>query len=204
MYESACQKFIQRIHEILNNPLDFPESNNYLKLDEINDISYDLLNEKANNLPPADPLKDAFNLILRQARVLHLDNLLLGLNELLKAYLKNINQKNQQQISDRVLQRIQLIFLFITKENFPYTEEVWESLSASAKPVGLFLLKNNFPEATKLYFEFMASMGKQAARKNLSTRTLQHVFRAWENAAQSQHWEKIASHARHLRQNLES
>jgi hypothetical protein len=52
-----------------------------------------------------------------------------------------------------------------------------------SKPVGLFLVKKKFTEAAPVFFEFAASLGKQASRKGLSTGTLQHAFRISEMLA---------------------
>ncbi|ATW23493.1 hypothetical protein [Candidatus Formimonas warabiya] len=203
MHKSGIQNFTATLKEILDDPWDLPETNDYIRLDTIGEVCPDHL-LRDNSLPPADPLVDAFNIIIEQAQNLFVDNITLGMNEILKAYLKKINPGNQSLLTSRVIEYVHLIFLFITKESFPYTEKIWEDMSAMAKPVGICLIRNNLTQASLLFFEFLAGLGKQAARTGLSTGTLQHGFRVWELNARDCSCTEVESLVRNLRQNLEN
>ncbi|MGI6711564.1 MAG: hypothetical protein ACOX4L_02365 [Bacillota bacterium] len=199
----SSRYFVGQLKEILNNPWE-PQTQNYLRLDNVNEIDLTELKNDAVNLPPADPLNEAFNLIIRQIQSMLLENVLFGLNEIYKAYLRNIDKNNQCNLTCRLTDHLYLLFIFITKNSFPFLEQVWEIICSMSKPVGLFLIKNGFSQGASYFIEFLACIGKQAARHSLNTRTLQHVFRMLELTAQDHHWEEMKSQLQNLRQNLEN
>jgi len=204
MDTTAAQLFVVNLREILSASWEAEVPSEYLRLDETDVVDYSLLQADINHLPPADPLSDAFTLIMDQLLNLHLDNMLLGLNEIYKAYLGKINPKNQDRLTHRLISKLKLFFHYMTEKNFPYTEQVWEAMCSMAKPVGLFLVRNGLSPAASLFLEFMSIAGKQAARNDLNTRTLQHVFRVLELAVQEVQWEEMKSLLQNLRQNLEN
>ncbi len=202
MEKTDLKQFTSDLQKILNRPWNSPD-NHYIRLDQVKEVNRESLS-KDNGLPPTDPFIDAFNLIIEQAQNLFVDHINLGLNEVLKSYLKKINQENEQNLTSRVMECIRSIFVFISKDSFPYTEKIWGTLSSMAKPVGIFLIQNGFASASALFFEFIADLGKQAARQGLSTGTLQHGFRVWELNSRDNLIVDLESQLRNLRQNLES
>ncbi|MEL7564063.1 MAG: hypothetical protein AAGU27_04200 [Dehalobacterium sp.] len=203
MTHTGLQKFTLHLQQALSEPWEFTCPDNYIRLDQVNEVTEDNLNE-ANGLPGPDPLVDAFNLIINQAQNLYTENIVFGINEIFKYYLKKLNQENQRIVTTRVMDCIKMLFLFITEDRFPYTEKIWEAISSMSKPVGLFLIKRKFTEAAPVFFEFAASLGKQASRKGLSTGTLQHAFRISELACRNTSGQELSSLVRNLRQNLEN
>lgn len=203
MKYTGLQKFTLHLQQTLNEPWDFTCPADYLRLDQIDEVNHDNLS-RDTSLPGPDPLIDAFNLIIDQARNLYIENIIFGINEIFKSYLKKINQENQKIVTIRVMDCLKMLFIFITENPFPYTEKIWEVISSMTKPIGLFLIKEGFLEAASVFFEFAASLGKLASRKGLSTGTLQHAFRISELACRNYAGEDLASLLRNLRQNIEN
>lgn len=204
MYKPESQKFICLIREALQSPWDQPQSVPYIQLDQIPEVSAEILARDQELIPQADPLSDACQMVLRQARNYSYTNTVFGINEIYKAYLQKLTVENQKQLTEKLTLHLEFIFPYVTGDEFPYTEKVWEWISASAKPVSSFLVKNNFRQAAFVFLEFIAVLGKQAARKNLSTGTLQHVFRILELKAEDYNWDELKLKIKNLRQNLES
>lgn len=200
----SSQTFIIYLRQVLNGPQPEIESGSFLRLDHVREISPAELAADNSALPPPDPVADAYHLIVSQFKYLNIDNLILGVNELMKNYLKNINHTNQQCFTEKNMDRIVLLFLLATEENHPFSEKLWEYLSASTKPVGLFLMEQELSEAFSLYIQFMGTIGKRAARKNLSTGSLQHVFRILEARTAQKSWKEACFQIKNIRQNLES
>lgn len=200
----SSQTFITHLRQVLNGPQPEIKSEPFLRLDQVREISPAALEADSSAIPPPDPVADAYHLIVSQLKYLNIDNVILGINELMKNYLKNINPANQQLLTEKTMDRMLLFFLLATEENHPFSEKLWECLSACAKPVGLFLMDQNLSEAFSLYIQFMGTIGKRAARKNLSTGSLQHVLRVLEARTAQKPWKEACFQIKNLRQNLES
>lgn len=203
MTKTGLQNFTLHLQQVLAEPWEDTAPGSYLRLDQVDQVTLNALVQDQGK-PPTDPLIDAFNLIMEQAQSLFAENIVFGINEVFKTYLKKINPENQDNLTDRVLECMKMIFLFITEERFPYTEKIWEAMSAMIKPVGAFLIKERFTTSSIDFFQFAAFLGKHAARKGLSTGSLQHAFRIWELDARSCSCQDLQSLARNLRQNLEN
>jgi hypothetical protein len=203
MSDTDLHKFAVRLQQVLSKPWDFTGPKNYICLHHINEVTREMLNGDTG-CPEGDPLTDAFNLIIEQAQHLYAENIVLGINEILKTYLKRVNEENQKAITLRVMECLKLLFQFITGDNFPYTEKIWEAISLMTKPVGLFLIRERLFAACAVFFESAAFLGRQAARKGLSTGILQHAFRISELASRKASHPELASLLQNLRQNLES
>lgn len=203
MTQTKLQDFALHLKEILDESWDFTAGENYIRLDQINEVTKLSLNQD-NGLPGPDPLTNAFNLIILQAQNLYAENIVLGINEIFKTYLKKINQENQKMITHRVMECVKMLFLYVTEDNFPYKEKIWEAISSMAKPLGLYLIKEGYPVAAQTFFDFTAYLGKQASRKGLSTGTLQHAYRISELACRKYSYRELTSLLGNLRQNLEN
>lgn len=166
MPQECFKEFAQHLQMVMSEPWDFTQPENYIFLNQVNEVTRDDLT-KDTGLPRVDPLIDAFNLIIEQAQNLYVENIVFGINEIYKTYLKKINQENQKVVSQRVMECIKMLFQFITEDSFPYKEKIWEGISSMTKPVGLFIINEGFLEACPVFFESTACLGKQASRKGL-------------------------------------
>ncbi|HHT64402.1 MAG: hypothetical protein ACOX4H_12420 [Bacillota bacterium] len=203
MAQESLQKFMLRLKQVLDEPWDLAGPKGYIHLKELDEVTREMLN-RDTGFTEANPLIDAFNLIIEQAQNLYAENIVFGINEIYKTYLKKISVESQVILTHRVMDCMKMLFQFFITDSFPYTERIWETFSSMTKPVGLFLIKEGFWAACPVFFESTALLGKQAARKGLSTGTLQHAFRISELTCRNlSHWE-LASLLQNLRQNLES
>lgn len=203
MAPTGLHKFALQLQQVLNEPWDFTNPENYIHLDQVGEVTRDSLNQDTG-LPGVDPLVDAFNLIMEQAQNLYAENIVLGINEIFKAYLTKISESNQKKISLRVMDCMKMLFQFIMGDSFPYTEKLWEDMCFMTKPVGLFLIKEGYFEACSIFFESAAFLGKQASRKGLSTGILQHSFRIAELACRNSSCPDLVPTLQNLRRNLEN
>lgn len=198
----TCTDFIKKLQEILTIPLDETKQESYLNLKEVDRLKpEDLLRE--NDLPMNDPTELAFEMLLREVQQEHLDKVMLGLNELFKSYLRNLNDHNQAQLTGRYCKRI--VYLFRRSlDTFCYSEEVWDFLSCCLKPVSIYLLQQGFYTACELFWEYASQMGKLAAKHNLHTDSLQRSLRIFEVYAEENNCQDLAAFAKNLRHNLEN
>jgi len=197
-----CREFIKKLQEILAIPVDKVQEQTYLNLKEIEGLSSeDLFREK--DLPPNDPIELAFEMLLGEVQLEHLDKVMLGLNEFLKSYLRNLNDQNQEDLTHRYCKR--LVYLFRRSLNtFCYSEEVWDFLSCCFKTVSIYLLQQGLYGACELFWNYASQMGKLAAKHNLHTDSLQRSLRIFEVFAEENGCLDLASHAKNLRHNLEN
>ncbi|MDD2496880.1 MAG: hypothetical protein PHT78_08755 [Desulfitobacteriaceae bacterium] len=204
MLKPASQLFISHLREILQEPWEKANLGHFLHLSKTPEVTPENLLADKNSIPPSDPLTDACQTIIQQARELSLANTLNGINEIYKEYLRQVTLESQCSLTKSLTENLELVFLYIISDNFPYSQKTWEWISASAKPVALYLLKNDLPQAAAMYLEFLSRSGKLAAKKNLRTGTLQHVFRILELRTGDLNWKELTLKIKNLRQNLES
>lgn len=199
---TPCADFIKKLQEILTMPGDQTKQAKYLNLKEVDRVNpEDLL--QGNDLPPSDPLELAFEMLLKEVQQEHLDKVMLGLNELLKSYLRNLNDHNQAQLTSQYCKRI--VYLFRRSLNtFCYSEEIWDFLSYCFKPVSIYMLQQGFYTACKMFWEYASQMGKLAVKHNLHTDSLQRSLRIFEVFAEENHCQELADFAKNLRHNLEN
>ncbi len=150
-----------------------------------------------------DPLAAAVEVILEQIRYARLDKIKLGINELLKHYVLTVDESCNEEFADHYLHQIQLIFKRCLMPDFPYPDEVWNYLGACLQTVGLYLMKRDFFKAAELVVEYLAHMGKTAARRGLPTSSTQSCLRTLENQAAELGREALAAKAKNVRFNLE-
>ncbi|WP_089612229.1 hypothetical protein [Dehalobacterium formicoaceticum] len=203
MTESSLQQFTLRIQQTLTAPWDFTCLQNYLRLDQVGEATRQALNDDSG-IPAKNPLMEAFNLLIEEGQNYRIENIILGINEVFKSYLKNLTSENQDGVTQHFLEFLKMFFIFLTEDCFPYTEKMWEVISTMIKPTGLFLIKESFTTAIPTFFECTALLGKQASRRDLSTGTLQHAFRIAELACRNSGNQEGCTLIQNLRQNLEN
>lgn len=156
-----------------------------------------------HDTPPADPLIDAFHLILEAAAKSQVDLIKYGVNEICKSYLQLVTLENEKIISIYYFKRLELIFQRCLMRDFPYPNEVWNYLGGCINTVGLFLLEQQLQLGTKELLQTFYHMGKSAALRGLQTASTQGYFRVLENKALEKGFEGIAASAKNFRFNLE-
>lgn len=152
---------------------------------------------------PDDPLAAAVEVILEQIHYARLDKVKLGINELLKNYLLTVDEACDELLADRYLHQLQLIYKRCLMPDFPYPDEVWNYLGACLQTVGLYLMSRSFFEAAELVVEYIAHMGKTAARRGLPTASTQSCLRTLENRAGDLGRTSLAAKTKNVRFNLE-
>lgn len=162
-----------------------------------------LLELIAGECLPDDPLAAAVEVIMEQIRYARLDKVKLGINELLKNYILTVDESCDERLADRYLHQIQLIFKRCLMQDFPYPDEVWNYLGACLQTVGLCLMNQSFFKAAELVVEYIAHMGKTAARHGLPTASTQSCLRTLENRAGELGRTALAAKAKNVRFNLE-
>lgn len=195
--------FITNLRQILSqiNP-DAIEQTNYVNLPECDEQAQlpDLLKLDS---PPADPLIEAFHLILDAAAKGQVDLVKYGMNEICKAYLRIVNEENEKTLSVYFFKRLELIFQRCMMSDFPYPNEVWNYLGGCINTVGLFLLEQHLQVGAKELLQIFYHMGKSAGHRGLQTDSTQGYFRVLENKALEKGFEGLAANAKNFRFNLE-
>ncbi len=176
-------------------------SNKHLELSKHFKLTDEVLD--ASEDAPCDPLADAFSLITDSLNANYIDNIKLGANELLKAYLRKLKQDNQVNCTSLFLPRIKYIFLFSLLPSFPYRENLWKHLCKCLQPTGFYLLDKQLNEGGILFFDYVASMGKIAAKEGLPTGNLQQFLRMAELRSLEYGLDQLAGHVKNHRHNLE-
>lgn len=195
-------QFVEKIRELLTVDMLPNDARQYLDLSRVHKISEE--NIKSPWIPPPlGPLHDVFSLMLQALQQENLDKIHLGINEILKAYLEQINDQNQTDLTESYFTRINWIFLYTLKSQFPYAQVTWQYISRCLHPVGFFLLDTGNIRALKVFLDFTAEMGKTAAKQGLRTDSLQQLLRKIEVDARQQGWAEVAGHAKTHRENLE-
>lgn len=198
-------QFTSNLQEILARPWDLTEEKSeYLDLSQTTRLNKDILLEKIDILPDYNPLAEAVNLVIKAMQENHLTRIKLGINEILKAYLRDINEQNQKKCTEIYINSIYEIYLYSLQKDFPYTDLLWGYLSNCFHTVSLFLVEIHFEEGCKGFLQMVATMGKTAAQKGLHTSSIQHFLHNIEIRAQELGFENLAAEAKNHRFNLET
>lgn len=151
-----------------------------------------------------EPLSEAFCLIINELNKNNIDKAKMGINELLKFYLRKVKKDNQGRCTHLFMTRIKYIFLYSLLDSFPFTELLWQYMCKCIQPVGFYLLEKQLNEACLVYSDYIFIIGKAAARKGLPTDKLQHFLRMTEVKALEAGLDKLAGHVKNHRHNIES
>jgi len=195
--------FTRKIHEILSRPFCMPKSSKYLDLAEISDFNKIHLEESISILPDEDPIAEATFLIIQSMKDFHLAQTKIGVNELLKAYLKIIDTEHEEECTEIFSNYIFEIYLYSLQKNYPYTDLLWNYLSNCFHVVSQYLLENGYIKGCEIFLQKIATMGKTAAQKGLHTSSIQHFLHTLELRAKELDYNELAAVAKNHRFNLE-
>ncbi|MGI6225383.1 MAG: hypothetical protein ACOYJ1_03925 [Peptococcales bacterium] len=195
--------YTTKIQQILAQPLCLPGANQYLDLAQVTDFNKIPLKEKDNVLPEADPIAEATFLIIQTMQACYLALTKIGINELLKAYLRLITSENQEECTKVFSNYIFEIYLYSLKKDYPYTDLLWKYLSNCFHVISQYLLEEGYVEGCEIFLQDIASMGKLAAQKGLHTSSIQHFLHTLELRAKELNYNELAAVAKNHRFNLE-
>jgi len=195
--------FTKEIQEILAKPLCLPKSGRYLDLAQVSDFTKVHLEESLGILPDEDPIAEATFLIIQSMKEYHLAQTKIGINELLKAYLKLINTEHEEECTDLFADYIFEIYLYSLQKDYPYTDLLWNYLSNCFHIVSQYLLENGYIKGCEIFLQKIAAMGKTAAQKGLHTSSIQHFLHTLELRAKELDYNELAAIAKNHRFNLE-
>lgn len=177
------------------------ENDNYLDLAAVTNPDKNALQN--DYLLPERPLSQAFELILDELNARNLDKVKLGINELLKTYIKIVSEKGQEEETHAFLTRIKLIFRYSLLPSFPYANHLWHYICLCLQNTAFILLKDNKHKACKILLDYVATMGKSAAKEGLRTDILQYFLVMFELKARDNGLEELMGEAKNHRHNLE-
>lgn len=197
-HPQTCAEFVANIQEILATQSN--QEKYYLDLSIIEKITLEELH-RTPDLPPPDPVEMVFELILEEIHREHVDKIIYGLNELYKSYLRQIEEHNQEELSQRYGKRI--FYLFNRSLHTCFVDEVWNFLSQSFRAVSLYLLEKGFLQACFQFWDYAAAMGKLAVKNGLPTDYMQSSLRLFEVQAEEQGHKELSRYIKKLRHDLE-
>jgi len=200
--QNKLQLFVEKLRYHLNSVKAPIAENGYLDLGKSKAITEELLH--TDNSFPYNPLAEAYQLIVVALNERNLDKVKLGVNEILKTYLKIISDDNQETVTHEFIERIKLIFRFSLLQSFPYSNFLWLYICRSVQTVATYLLEKSYTSACKIFLEYIADMGKTAAKEGLRTDILQHFLVMFEINASEKGFEDLAGEAKNHRHNLET
>lgn len=208
MIASSIAVFLEKLQLYLNQVEVSPDNEdnnltpNYVDLAECYKVLEDDLN--ISEKLPYNPLSEAFCLIVTELSRNNLDTSKIGVNELFKFYLRKIGKNNQGNCTHLFLIRINYIFVFSLLPSFPFREFLWKYICKCIQPVGFYLLEKQLIDACLIFSDYVASIGKIAAREGLPTDKLQHYLRMTETKALEIGLDQLAGHVKNHRHNLET
>lgn len=195
--------FVEELQKILDQPLCLEQEQSYLDLSLTRDILPELFQEQ-EKLPPADPLVQALAIILRTMESGPFEFTKLGINELLKSYLRRVKQENEEACTRCYLNCVYQLYLYGLLERYPYTDLFWEYLSLCFDTVSKYLIENKLVAGCQVFLNKVAIMGKWAAQKNLHTSSIQNFLHNMEIWARAEGFYELADNAKNNRFNLEA
>lgn len=195
--------FVENLQEILANPLCLRENSSYLDLSCCKDIKEDELYEQARILPKHDPLTEAIALILETMEKGPFELTRLGINELLKSYLIQVQPDNEELCTECYLNCIYQTYLFSLLDIYPYTDLFWEHLSTCFDTISKYLIMNKLNKGCQVFLNKISIMGKLSAQKGLHTSSIQHFLHNMEIWAREEGFSDLADNAKNNRFNLE-
>lgn len=203
------ETFLQKILEILNNSktnknteAKTEQVDGYLNLATTQNLKS--VSEISSKNPPEDELACFQEIIMAQIAKCNSDKITIGINELLKHLLITINKENEEELAERYLYRLRMIFKRCLMPDFPFPEEIWNYICDCLRSTGTFLIEEGCFLATQEIIDSLARMGRIAALKGLPTANTQSSLRILENKALDKDEKTLASFAKNARFNLES
>ncbi len=195
-------EFIQDLRNCLHQGAEVKENNWYL---DISNIEFsDLLPEvHLLGYPQISPFLPVFEIILEQISLCRLDRIKWSINEMIKFYLINLDEK-QAVSCQELLYRIELVFRRCLMPDFPYQDKVWEYINQALQNLCLYLLNKHIFEEAELALETLAKLGRLSAQESLPTAHTQSALRLIELKAGELAQHAIVSRAKNYRFNLET
>lgn len=201
--EKTTSQFIEELQALLSQPVCLAKPESYLDIAAYKKISPEMFFDDEHFLPPNDPLIQVQAKILQTMRHGPFEFTRLGVNELLKAYLKNVGIEDEEACTRCYLECLYQLYLFCLLDSYPYTELFWDYLNRCFDSVSKYLIENMFVLSCQEFLFKVSAMGKKAAEKNLPTGTIQHSFHNIEIWARSKGFIELADKAKNYRFNLE-
>lgn len=201
--EKTTSQFIQELKTLMCQPLCLSESESYLDIAVHKKIFPNMLLADEHYPPPNNPLIQVQAKILQTMQHGPFEYTRLGVNELLKAYLKNVSIEQEDACTRLYLECVYQLYLYSLLGSYPYTELFWDYLNLCFDSVSKFLIEYMCVEACQEFLFKVSLMGKKAAEKNFPTGTIQHSFHNIEIWARSKGFAELADKAKNYRFNLE-
>ncbi|GAB4270513.1 hypothetical protein [Thermincola ferriacetica] len=192
--------FIQEIRQHLATGKHKAQNNNYLDLATIS-ITDRLPEMQLSGYPAGNPFLPVFEIILEQIRECRLDRIQVGLNELLKSCLANLD--NDGLTCREAMYRVRLIFERCLQPDFPYIQHIWEYINIILQNFCLYLLRRQKYNDARTALDTLAQLGRMAVQKGLPTATTQSALRLIEIQARDFGNDCLAAQAKNYRFNLE-
>ncbi len=203
VFLEKLQRYLSQI-EVSSDGDDKNTGAAYLDLAERYKLLVEDLTVSEDDTLPFEPLSEAFSLIVSELNRNNLDKGKIGINEILKFYLRKINKSNQEKCTHLFLIRIKYVFVYSLLPSFPFTDMLWQYICKCIQPVGFYLLDKQFAEACLIFSDYIANIGKIAAHEGLPTDKIQHYLRMTETKALEVGLDQLAGHVKNHRHNLES
>lgn len=153
---------------------------------------------------PAPDLSYFQEIVTAEIFKCNLDKVKIGINELLKHFLLNINGDNEKILAEDYLYRLRLLFKRCLLPDFPFPEEIWNYICESLRTTGTYVVEKGYFLAARELIESLSQMGRIAASKGMPTASTQSSLRIVENMALEMNQSKLASFAKNARFNLET
>ncbi len=160
--------------------------------------------ELLSPVTPSEGLSGFQEIMMEEIARCHLDKIKIGINEMLKHLLSQINRENEETMAELYMYRLRMIFSRCLMPDFPFPEEVWNYICDCLRTVGSFLAQDGFYEACREIIDATAGMGRIAALQGLPTGNTQSTLRTLENKALENGEKQLASVAKNARFNLET
>jgi len=193
--------YLAKIQDALKSPV--PEKEEcYLDLSCTKELSSaEIL---ISPLPPADSLITFQEIMMEQIAGCRSDKIKIGINELLKHCLAGMDKEREQELAERYLYRLRMVFKRCLMPDFPFTEEIWNYICDCLRSAGTYLLDREYFIASGEVIDSLAGMGRIAGLKGLPTANTQSSLRMLENKALEKGQKQLASMAKNARFNLET
>ncbi|MFZ5944322.1 MAG: hypothetical protein ACOYVD_09445 [Bacillota bacterium] len=195
--------FASNIKELLSQTFNFNKETKYLDLAEVTTLDKELLLKLDKISPEQHPVAEAKFLIIKTMKDCNLTQTKIGINELLKAFLKTIEKDNEKICTETFTECIFEIYLYSLQKDYPFTDLVWSYLSNCFHVVSQFLVEEGYVAGCEIFLQHIAAMGKTAAQKGLHTSSIQHFLHTLEMRAQELELPELAAVAKNHRFNLE-
>ncbi|PKM90682.1 MAG: hypothetical protein CVU87_01590 [Firmicutes bacterium HGW-Firmicutes-12] len=202
--QQSTKQFLEDLKKHLVEPLCLSKDNTYVDLATNQRIEFDLLSVDENYLPPNDPLIQVLAIILQTMQEGPFEFTRLGVNELLKSYLRRVNTDNEQSCTLCYLECIYQLSLYGLLENYPYTNFFWDYLCKCFDTISKYLIEYSLVFACQVFLYKVSVMAKDAAQKNLHTSSIQHLLHNIEIWARAEGYYELADDAKNKRFNLET